>query len=382
MTDHSVSAHIYLRKLKGGPAWYLKARMYPSLRERRLRLGPAWQAKSAPPEGYLTKRSAEAARDEWLVAERSNLSLRASNVNNTCVTFQAACDEWLRWTEQERGAGSSTMTDYRRAVKSVLVEEFGAEVPLKAIVAADVEAFKQQRLGRLAPRTINKYLVMLNGIFARALWLGWLDENPCARVARLPQRRSNRFAHLEPAEVEAVARAAAGDLERALYVTAAFTGLRQGELKQLRWEDIAFANALVHVRHQTKSHLVRSVPMIDRVARELDAWSQATDYGDPADLVFPNPVGNPFDGSKVTKEFQAALVRAKLAKVRFHDLRHTFGTLAVRSFPLTDVKVWMGHADIQTTMIYVHSVPQHDAAAKLGAAMAVDTVETQDAARV
>jgi integrase len=51
----------------------------------------------------------------------------------------------------------------------------------------------------------------------------------------------------------------------------------------------------------------------------------------------------------------------------FHDLRHTFGTLAVQAFALSDVKAMMGHADISTTMIYVHHVPQTDAAARLSA---------------
>jgi integrase len=59
-------------------------------------------------------------------------------------------------------------------------------------------------------------------------------------------------------------------------------------------------------------------------------------------------------------------MRAKSEPITFHDLRHTFGTLAVQAFPLSDVKAYMGHADVQTTMIYVHHVPRHDAAAKLG----------------
>ena len=65
------------------------------------------------------------------------------------------------------------------------------------------------------------------------------------------------------------------------------------------------------------------------------------------------------------RRFYAALKRAGLEHVRFHDLRHTFGTIAVQAFPLTDVKAFMGHADIQTTMIYIHHVPQNDAAEKL-----------------
>ena len=56
-----------------------------------------------------------------------------------------------------------------------------------------------------------------------------------------------------------------------------------------------------------------------------------------------------------------------------YDLRQTFGTLAVRVFPLTDVKAYMGHADVQTTMLYVHHVPQHDAADKLSAALRAET---------
>jgi integrase len=53
----------------------------------------------------------------------------------------------------------------------------------------------------------------------------------------------------------------------------------------------------------------------------------------------------------------------------FHDLRHTFRTLAVQVLPLSDVKAYIGHADIATTMIYVHHVPQLDAAEKLSRAL-------------
>ncbi|MGH2745453.1 MAG: tyrosine-type recombinase/integrase, partial [Thermoleophilaceae bacterium] len=52
-----------------------------------------------------------------------------------------------------------------------------------------------------------------------------------------------------------------------------------------------------------------------------------------------------------------------------HDLRHSFGTLAVQAFPLSDVKAYMGHADIQTTMVYVHHVPAGDAAERLSEAV-------------
>jgi integrase len=90
--------------------------------------------------------------------------------------------------------------------------------------------------------------------------------------------------------------------------------------------------------------------------------------------VFSPGFNMPFYDDTVRKRFYVALEAAGLGRLRtkddpivFHDLRHTFGTLAVQAFPLSDVKAMMGHADISTTMIYVHHVPQTDAAARLSA---------------
>ena len=78
--------------------------------------------------------------------------------------------------------------------------------------------------------------------------------------------------------------------------------------------------------------------------------------------MFVNPAGEHIEDSALRRRFYAALRAGRpQAGHRFHDLRHTFGTLAVQVFPLTDVKAYMGHADIATTMIYVHHVPQVDA---------------------
>ena len=82
--------------------------------------------------------------------------------------------------------------------------------------------------------------------------------------------------------------------------------------------------------------------------------------------MFVNTVGGVVDDTKLRRRYYRALKRAGLRRLTFHSLRHTFGTMAVQAFPLTDVKAYMGHADIQTTMIYVHHVPQHDAADRLG----------------
>jgi integrase len=87
-------------------------------------------------------------------------------------------------------------------------------------------------------------------------------------------------------------------------------------------------------------------------------------------LVFPNELGPFMDASALRDRYKAALSRAGLRPLRFHDLRHTFGTLAVRKAGVPAVQAWMGHADIQTTMRYVHH-PTGDEARLLAQAFAV-----------
>ncbi len=110
--------------------------------------------------------------------------------------------------------------------------------------------------------------------------------------------------------------------------------------------------------------------MIDPAARALDSLSRRERFTEPGDLVFVNEVGAHLDDAALRGRFYAALDRAGLERLRLHDLRHSFGTLAVQAFPISDVQAMMGHADIQTTMRYVHHVPRVDAAERLSQVVA------------
>ncbi len=136
-------------------------------------------------------------------------------------------------------------------------------------------------------------------------------------------------------------------MERPLYLAAAMTGLRQGELITLPWLDIDwlarrirvadnFPRGRVDERDSPKSHEGRSVPMADRVAAGLERHFQRTRYRADTDLVFCHPeTGGPMDPSKMGKRFKKALKRAGLREITFHELRHTFGTqLAATGVPL------------------------------------------------
>jgi integrase len=133
---------------------------------------------------------------------------------------------------------------------------------------------------------------------------------------------------------------------------------------------------------------VRSVPLIDQAARALDGLSRRELFVGPDDLVFCTAVGGTVSDDVLRDRFYAALEAAGLGDKRggsspivFHDLRHTFGTLAVEVWSLPDVQGYMGHADVQTTMIYVHHQPKAAAAAQLSDLVARATGADSDVSR-
>jgi integrase len=148
-----------------------------------------------------------------------------------------------------------------------------------------------------------------------------------------------------------------------MFLTAAFTGLRLGELLALQWRDINYAGDVIRVRRSynvhggvgsPKSGKVRSVPMVPDVAKALAGLADREFFIGDQDLVFAGVTGSFQDATALRVRYKAALERAGLRQLRFHDLRHTFGTLAVRRAEVPAVQAWMGHSDIQTTMRYVH----------------------------
>ncbi len=356
----------------GGPVFYAQIRTADGRRLQR-RLGPVWSKRSRPPEGYLTRAQAELRLAEMLAGRDPGVEVEPPP--GAEVTFAQACEEWMRYVTVDRKRRPSTVRDYRREIDKRLVPEFGAETPLSTITTAAVEAFRERMVaeGRLSARTINKRLQQLHSIFRRAGRVWDLPGNPVANAERQPQRRSGDFTALEPHQVELLAQHAVTDQDAALFTVAAFSGLRLGELRGLRWADIDWMRRVIFVRRSytvdadgpTKSGKVRSVPLVDQAARALDELSRRKRWTSDEDRVFVNEVGEHIEDSALRRRFYRALDSAGLKRIRFHDLRHTFGTIAVQAFPLTDVKAFMGHADIQTTMIYVHHVPQHDAADRL-----------------
>jgi integrase len=224
--------------------------------------------------------------------------------------------------------------------------------------------------------------VILHGIFQRARKVYRLPVNPVSEVEKPPQTRSGDIEVFSPEEVLALVRAAKSEQDAATFLTAAFTGLRQGELLALRWRDVDFAGSVVRVRASyaggalttPKSGKVRSVPLAPEVAKKLTELAGREFFIGPDDLAFPGEAGGFLDGSALRRRYKAALRDANLRPLRFHDLRHTFGTRMIAKADIRRVQEWMGHADIQTTMRYLHYAPREDDARLVAEAFRVTEV--------
>jgi len=270
------------------------------------------------PRGAIVWRAGDGPKPDplWLTPKEAadrmaELLADAPRVLDTTVvgTFAEACDEWLRYVEHDRQRTDSTLRDYRNTVRRHLLPHFGADRPVRDITTEDVDALREQLLaGHLSRRSIQKILVIAHGVFKRAKRRKWIAANPAEDAERVDFTRSGDFAVLTPAEVEALGRAAASEQDAAIFLTAAYTGLRLGELRGLRWRDVNFAKRIVHVRRNVpaggservpKSGKVRSVPLVDRAAQVLDDLSRREHWTSPDDFVFPNVLGAPFDHNRL-----------------------------------------------------------------------------------
>jgi len=185
------------------------------------------------------------------------------------------------------------------------------------------------------------------------------------------------------AELNALLRATEDDQQRAIILTAALTGLRRGEVVALTWRDVDFAQNAIRVRANVsrgqlvtpKSGKVRSVPMVDEVARALDGLSRREHFTADDYPVFVNTVGGRLDASKLTKRYRNAVKRAGIRPLPYHSLRHHFGSMAVRKANVVQVQSWMGHSDVRVTSRYLHHASQATDAALLSEAFAREPLE-------
>jgi integrase len=254
------------------------------------------------------------------------------------------------------------------------ISPFFAGKTLDRIRPEDIERYVAAKRKTLAVKTIRNHVNTMHSVFELGLRKGWCEMNP-VKLADRPtlKKTETRIQFLDQAELEKLLDTsypddAFGRIEPTLYLTAAMTGLRQGELLGLRWRDVDFDARKIrvvspYVRGEfgdpKSAGSGRSVPMAERAAVALRELRKRSFYAHDRDLVFCHPeTGKPLDRSKLVRRFKQAIDRARVHRITFHELRHTFGTrMAAAGTPMRTLQHWMGHADSKTTQIYAHYQP-------------------------
>ena len=209
----------------------------------------------------------------------------------------------------------STLIDYESYARVHLLPAFG-RLPLDAITVELIEDFIiDKRAEGKATKSILNWLGLLHAILAYAVKRGWCQRNPAALVDKPRGARERDIRFLDARELEALLEATPADsrgtTERVLYLTAAMTGLRRGELLALRWQDVDWPARLLRVRRNYSRgqfgspktrRSSRAVPLAERVTTELRSHFEHSRFQEPTDLVFCHPeLGTVLDPSKLRR---------------------------------------------------------------------------------
>jgi integrase len=288
-----------LTKFSGKSYWI---EYYLEGRRKRERIGP-------------NKRAAEARLQKVLAARAEGRALDIKKDRN--VRFDQLVEWYLDLPEVK------AKRSYDRDVMSTkkLKAFFGTRL-VREITPALVEAYRQDSLKQKnhkgqpnRPATVNREVACLKTIFSKAVKNGKVEQNPCLAV-RLLKEDNLRTRLLSPEEFEKL-HDCATDYLKPILVTAYYTGMRRGEILDLRWDRVDLKEGFIRLKSEdTKTSQGRAVPLNEAVLAALKGLVRCLHH----DFVFTKdkePVGS------IRQAFENARSRAGLTDFHFHDLRHT-----------------------------------------------------------
>jgi integrase len=240
------------------------------------------------------------------------------------------------------------------------------DTPVSRIDSKMIEDYIKTRKDKVRPRTVNIELTYLGAMFRRAIEEKYLfKENPIKSVEKLKvPKRHPRFLSVE--EMQRLWDAASAWV-RIFIVISTHSGMRAGEVSNLRWRDIDWGRNIIKIPI-TKTNRERELPMTP-VLRSTLSWFRLNfiDFRrmitlerkpEQMEYVFCDLNGNKINSFR--GGFRKARLKAGINDITIHTLRHTFAShLANGGTPLLTIKDLLGHTDIKTTTIYAHLSNEH-----------------------
>ena len=263
----------------------------------------------------------------------------------------------------------SAVRAYEKELRLRILPAFGKR-RLTDLTRAEVQDFTD-RLGAhgLSASTVQCSLLPLRAIYRRALQRGDAQVNPCAGLD-LPAVRGRRDRIADPAEAKALL-AALPVAEQAVWATALYAGLRRGELRGLRWENVDLASGHLRVEHgwddvegeiAPKSREGRRTVPIAAVLRDVLLEHRMRQGHGGEGLVFGRTRSSPFVSDTLSKHAAKAWKAAKLSPITLHECRHTFASMMIAAgVNAKALSRYMGHHSIVITLdLYGHLMPGNE----------------------
>ena len=287
----------------------------------------------------------------------------------------------------------STFKTSQGFLKNHIKPQIGS-IPLAELTSLDLQRFYKHLLdgGRvdrieakkkpkgLAPKTVRNIHQMIGSAYNLAMEQKLVARNPTDGCA-LPKAEHKEMQTLPVEQLTSFLREAKDSGVYELYYLDLLAGLRRGELLGLKWDDVDLKNGILHVRRQImrQNGAVVEAPLKTKnsyrsISIPADAVevlkTQREKVGCGSEYVFPSPTGGPISPDSVLHMLQRVLKRAGLERVRFHDLRHTFATLALQNgVDVKTVSGMLGHYSAGFTLdTYAHvtTAAQRTAANTMG----------------
>ena len=329
-----------------------------------------------PKRRYLSSKRREDVRDKLAKA----LSDRVDGLvfDAGTMTVGEYLDRWLKGVRDT--VRQSTYERYGFAIGPHIKPALG-RIKLKDLTPAQVRWFYRERLDSgLAPATIHKLHVVLHKALNAAVADGLIPRNAATGV-KLPRITREEINPLDPDEARRFIEAACGDRLEALYILALNTGMRQGELLALKWDDVDLERGVLRVRRtltredkafvlgESKTKKSRRTIRLTtsalealraHLSRQFEEIERMGSLYQPGGLVFATTTGTIINPSNLrNRSFKPLLKRAGLRPIRFHDLRHTCAALLLsKDVNPKVVSEMLGHASVSITLdIYSHLLP-------------------------
>jgi integrase/recombinase XerD len=266
----------------------------------------------------------------------------------------------VRWVEDRAVSSEATARSYLSIARKFLAHV--GDVPLSSVTTNDVQTFRERRAGVVERNTLRNNLKVLGAFFAWCVRIGLMEKNPADGVD-VPRLRRGLPKWIDEATTARMLRELAADPQaepdwHLVALLAVRQGLRRGEVLGLRWDDIHLDQNLIEIR-VTKSKDPRRLPLHPEVREALSARPR-----DGANVFAARYAVHRGTGasSAITRGLNGWLRRNGYSVV-LHGLRHSWATqLALRGASALQLREWLGHSDLDTTLLYVQAASRDSGA--------------------